>query len=222
MNSVDVMVLALLAVSALLGFSRGLVREALGIGAWVGAAWGAIQLYPVAQPYARRMIGNPDIADPAAYAAGFVALLIVLSLIANLAGRIIRFSVLGGLDRTLGILFGFARGAALLVAAYIVAGLLVPPDNWPAAVQHAQALPIVYEGASWATSVLPHDYRPRLAEPPAARETAAEDLLQANPLGRATGRAPAAGQSPQTNFASHFKDENASLSNETSQNGILH
>ncbi|HTR18025.1 MAG TPA: CvpA family protein [Acetobacteraceae bacterium] len=215
MNFVDVMVLALVGVSALLGFSRGLVREALGIGAWVGAAWGAIELYPVAQPYARRMIGNPDIADPAAYVAGFVALLIVLSLVANLAGRLIRVSVLGGLDRTLGILFGLARGAALVIAAYIVGGLVLPPENWPEAVQHAQALPIVYEGAGWATSILPATYRPRVAEPPAARETAAEDLLQANPSGRATGARP-------TDFGSHFKDENAVRPGETSQNGILH
>jgi membrane protein required for colicin V production len=41
-------------------------------------------------------------------------------------GKAVRLSALGGLDRTLGLVFGLVRGAALVVAAYIVGGLVEP------------------------------------------------------------------------------------------------
>ena len=58
---------------------------------------------------------------------------------------------LGGLDRTLGLVFGLARGAALVILAYIIAGMVVPVDRWPPPVLASRACwhrPI--RGALWA------------------------------------------------------------------------
>ena len=188
MNSVDLLVLAVLGVSALLGLSRGLVREALGLGSWLLAAYAAYQLGPNLQPMLRQAIGNPDLADPIAYVLVFVSVLIVLSLLANLVGRIVRLSALGGLDRTLGLLFGLARGAALLIAAYIPLGIMLPPERWPDSVLQARTLPYVYDGAVWAAGQLPAQYRPRVAPPPDGRPTTEAGLLHATPEAPALGR----------------------------------
>ena len=56
MTWVDLVVLAVLAVSALLAFMRGLVREVLGIGAWVAAVVVAIEGLPFARPIVRRWL----------------------------------------------------------------------------------------------------------------------------------------------------------------------
>ena len=56
---------------------------------------------------------------------------IVLMFVSHWIGAIVRGSVLGGLDRTLGLLFGLVRGAALVVFAYILAGVVLPIDRWP-------------------------------------------------------------------------------------------
>jgi membrane protein required for colicin V production len=102
----------------------------------------------------------------------------------------VRASPIGGLDRSLGLVFGLARGAALIVLAYIIAGMVIQVDRWPEAVLQARALPLVYQGASWAVQKLPVDHRPQLYAPP-GKETTADALLHATPQGRAVGRPPA-------------------------------
>jgi membrane protein required for colicin V production len=190
MTWVDLAVLGVLAMSALLAFMRGLVREVLGIGAWAGAIVAAIEAMPTARGFVRQWITEPIWVDPAAFLSVFLVTLIVLSIVARLIGRLVRGSVLGGVDRTLGLVFGLARGAALVILAYILAGLVEPLDHWPAPVLEARALDPAYQGASWAVQQLPADYRPRIYAPPSGREATAEALLRATPQGRATGKAP--------------------------------
>jgi membrane protein required for colicin V production len=190
MTWVDLAVLGVLALSALLAFLRGFVREVLGIGAWVGAVLAAVWAFPYARPRVREWLGAPDLVDPVAFGAVFIVVLVVLLLLSGWIGALVRRSVLGGVDRTLGLVFGLARGAALVVIAYIAAGMVVPVDRWPEPVLQARTLPIAYQGASWAIAQLPSEYRPRLYPPPPGRQTTAAALLHATPQGRATGKPP--------------------------------
>jgi membrane protein required for colicin V production len=192
MTWVDFAVLGVIAVSALLAFMRGLVREVLGIGAWVGAGLAAAWGLPLARPKFHQWFGASPWADPIAFVAIFVVVLIVLLLIAHAIGRMVRGSPLGGLDRTLGLVFGLVRGAALVILAYIVGGMVVPMDHWPGPVQEARLLQPTYDGALWVVHQLPVDYRPRLYAPPAGREATAEALLRATPQGSALSRTAAA------------------------------
>jgi membrane protein required for colicin V production len=187
MTWVDLVALAVLAISAMLAFMRGLVREVLGVGAWVGAAGAAYFGLPLAKPQAHAWFGDAYWVDPATLAVIFVVSLIVLMVVAHVIGRAVRLSPLGGLDRTLGLVFGLARGAAVLILAYIVAGMVVPVDRWPEPVQQARLLSPAYAGARWAVLQLPVDYRPRLYAP-SGREAAADDLLHATPQGSALSR----------------------------------
>ena len=180
MTYVDAIALAVLAISALAGLVRGLVREVLGLAAWIIAAWGAVQLYPVIAPTTHGWFSDPTTGDILAYAIGFIVLLILFSVLANLAARFIQFSALGGVDRTLGLLFGLVRGAAVLVLAYILVGLVIPTEEWPAVVQHARATPYVYAGAVWTADRIPKIYRPTLA-PPAGTSSASPDEPHADP-----------------------------------------
>jgi membrane protein required for colicin V production len=188
MTWVDLAVLGVLAVSGVLAFLRGLVREVLGIGAWIGAVMAAVEALPAARNLVRKWVTEPAWVDPIAFLAVFLVTLIVLSVIARMIGRLVRGSALGGVDRTLGLVFGLARGAVIVILAYIVGGLVIPLDHWPPPVLEARTLTPAYEGASWVVRRLPEVYRPRLYAPPAGRETTAEALLHATPQGRATGR----------------------------------
>ncbi len=190
-NWVDVLVVAIVALSGMMGFLRGMVREVLGLAAWIGALFVATTFLRQAEGVLHRFIANPDIADPAAFGVLFLVVLVVLSLVARAVGGAIRGSVLGGLDRTLGLVFGLARGGVLLMAAYVIGGMLMPVDRWPGVVLEARTLPSIYGGAAWAVERLPPKYRPRLTPPPGRTATAA-DLLHANPVGRALGVSPAA------------------------------
>ena len=190
MTWVDIGVFGFLAISGLLALGRGFVREILGIGAWVGAIAAAIALLPMARERVRTWMHSPEWVDPVSFAIVFLIALIILSLIARVIGGFVRNSVLGGVDRTLGLLFGLARGASVVIIAYIIGQMVFPIDRWPDAVLEARVLYPTYQAASWVRDQLPEEYRPhRLDPPPAGREASADALLRASPQGRATSKA---------------------------------
>lgn len=191
MTWVDLAIFAFLAISGLLAFARGFVREVLGIGAWVGAVAAAILGLPTMRGYARNWFSSPDWVDPISFIVVFLASLIVLMLIAGVLGRTVRRSALGGVDRTLGLVFGLARGAAVVIIAYILGQMVFPIERWPDAVLNARTLTPTYEAARWVRDQLPETYRPHtLDPPPSGRQATAEALLRASPQGRATGKPP--------------------------------
>ena len=149
----------------------------------------AYEVSPTIQPWARHQTTDPALADTLTFLGIFVLVLIVLSIVASLVGGVIRGTVLGGLDRTLGLVFGLVRGAVLVCAAYIVVGMGVAVDQWPAPVLEARALPFAYRGATWVAEHVPSGYRPAISPPP-GRPTSAAELMQANPVGRALGARP--------------------------------
>jgi membrane protein required for colicin V production len=187
MTWVDAVVLAVLALSALLALSRGLVREVLSLGAWVGAILAAVWALPRVRPQVHQWLGESPWVDPVAFALVFVISLIVLSIVARMLSNLVRGSVIGGLDRTLGLLFGLVRGAALVIVAYILAGMVVEVNRWPDAVLQSQSVWPAFYGARWVVDRIPDDHKPRLYPPP-GRETTAEELLRASPQGRAVNR----------------------------------
>jgi membrane protein required for colicin V production len=187
-NWVDLAVLAVIAISALLAFMRGLVREVMGIGAWVGAGIIAIWAGPELEPRVRSWLGNADFSSPVAYAAAFLVALILLSFLAHMVGTVVRGSLLGGIDRTLGVVFGVARGALLIVVAYIAGSLVMAPDRWPEPVRQARALPYAYQGAAWLAAQVPLRFRPVILPPLAGRPASATELMRLPAAGRPTDR----------------------------------
>ncbi len=192
MTWVDLVILAILAISGLLAFMRGFVREVLGVGAWIGAVVVAVWANPRVLPTFDHWLANqPGLAQPVAFGVIFVATLVVLLFICHAIGKAVRRSALGGLDRSLGLLFGLARGAALVVVAYVLVGMVLPVDRWPAPVLNARAMPLAYAGAMWSVKWLSAGYRPQIYPPPEGRATTEQALLRATPQGRALGKPPA-------------------------------
>lgn len=179
MNWVDLTAIALIVVSGILSFWRGFVREVLGIAAWIGALIAAFSLRATVRPIFEGMVDTPWLADGLAVASVFLVVLILLTLVVHAIASRVEDSALGGVDRSLGAVFGLARGAFILVLAYIIAGLFLPQtERWPEAVLQARGLPFVVSGARGVAALLPADYRPRIAEPPEPRVPTQEELLR--------------------------------------------
>jgi membrane protein required for colicin V production len=187
MNVADAGVVAVVAISALIGFARGFIREVFGVGAWVGAIILAIWFHELVLPPILRWTDDPAIANPLSYGAVFLPSLIVLSIVSGAIGNSVRGSILGSLDRTMGLVFGVARAGLLLAAAYVVLGWLQPPAAWPEQVKDARSTPYVYQLTVWLVNYLPEHYRPNIVDPP-DQMNRANLPLQASPRGRATAR----------------------------------
>jgi membrane protein required for colicin V production len=181
---VDLAILLIVAISAAVAFMRGFVREALGIVAWAGAAYFSYIAIDHVRLLARNLVGNDQMGDIIGHAGLFLVGLLVLTVATSIVAQMVHSLGLGALDRTLGIVFGIARGAALVVAAYIAAGWVAVPDRWPQPVREARLLPIVAEAATTLADSIPERFRPSVPVPPPVSPTRSLDLLQAVPLGR--------------------------------------
>ena len=183
MNWVDIAAIAIVVFSGLLGLLRGLTREVLSVVAWVGAATLAIWAAPSAAPALDQWIHNPDLATPAAYALVFVVALVFFSIVAGIVGNVIAVSFLGGIDRTLGIVFGVVRGAVLISLAYIGLSKAVAPERWPPPLVQARAVPFAYEGATQLASLLPTEWGLTVPPPPGTRDARVRRPFKATTAG---------------------------------------
>lgn len=160
----DIVLLAILGISALIGIWRGLVAEVMSLLVWVAAFWLAFAFGPdVAQMF------EPHVDAPTArwflgYATVFVLALVVGGLLNWLLGRLVKGTGLSGTDRLLGLCFGLLRGAAVACALVLVAGFTPMPQEqvW----QQSQLVPGFVRGAEWMRDWLPEALSERLSFDP--------------------------------------------------------
>lgn len=141
----DFVLFGIMFVSGILALARGFTREVLSLVAWgagAAAAYFAIKqqkLLDIVMPY----VGKPVIATIAVGALAFIIVMIVVSVIGvKISDRVVDSRV-GAFDRTLGFLYGLARGLVLVSIAYLFYGWLTPSDRQEDWVRKAQTLPIV-------------------------------------------------------------------------------
>ena len=152
----DLGVLGVVFVSALLSALRGFTREVLAIGSWAAAA-AAYYFYPYVLPHVTPFISKPIFAQAASAAAVFFVTLIVVSLFTVRISDAILDSKIGALDRSLGFLFGAARGFLLAVVAFWIFNWLVGDKQQPEWVKTAKTRPALTETANRIISMLPED-----------------------------------------------------------------
>ena len=120
LTELDIMVIIIVAVSAVMGAIRGFVTEVLSLGAWVGTVV-ALRLFQA--PLATLLtptVGTVGGAAVLAFAVIVGVAYLAGRLIANAVGARTRTSVLGPLDRALGLGFGGLKGFILVSLAFLL------------------------------------------------------------------------------------------------------
>jgi membrane protein required for colicin V production len=162
-NYVDIGVLVVIGLSALLALGRGLIKEILSLFGWVGAAIATYLIYfhvPAVREFARKQIAEQVFADIATAVVVFTVALIVLGIINHFVVSRIPTGFLGPLDKSLGLVFGLARGALLVAVAYILLEYVLPNRaDWPPVIQEARTEPYAAKAASYLKGVIPADLK---------------------------------------------------------------
>jgi membrane protein required for colicin V production len=125
----DFIVIGTIVLSGIFAYSRGLVREALSIAAWVLAAFAAFYAYPYVVPVADRFLPKGLVADTATYAGVFIVALALFHVVAKALASRVKHSPLSTVDRTLGLLFGLARGLILACISYLAIAYFLKSDE---------------------------------------------------------------------------------------------
>jgi membrane protein required for colicin V production len=152
---IDVVILALIALSAILSLFRGFVREAVALTTWLVALWVAMAFYEDLATILSQWIPVPSAQKITAFAVLFICVLLVGAIINFLAGRLVDKTGLTGTDKMLGIVFGVARGGVIVAILVLLAGLTpLPQDPWW---QDSQFLGYFQELALWLRNYLPSE-----------------------------------------------------------------
>jgi len=161
---VDGGALFILAISALLAYSRGFFREIMSIIGWVVAAVAAFVFAPNVEPFVREIpyvsqitSSNCEISMIGAFGLVFVAALIVVSIFTPLISGAIQNSALGPLDQGLGFLFGLARGALLVIVALIVYDRINAGGEGVSMVEDSRTVQILAQSQDQLAAALPED-----------------------------------------------------------------
>lgn len=153
----DLALIAIVLVSGVLSLLRGFTREVLAIASWAAAAFAAFYLHPMLLPFVTPHIAKESIALAIAIGAIFLVTLIVVSMIAVRISDAILDSKIGALDRSLGFIFGSARGLLLCVVAFLFFNWLVPEKTQPDWVREAKMRPMLESGGETLVAMLPED-----------------------------------------------------------------
>ncbi len=153
----DIIVLAVMLLSGLLAMIRGFMREILSIAAWGAAAATTVYAFNKLLPTAKTYFNNDTVATVAVIAGVFLGTLIVVSIITVRISDMILDSRIGALDRTLGFLFGLARGLLIIVVAFLFFAWLVPEKQQPDWVRSAKSRVVLQGTGDWLMSLLPDD-----------------------------------------------------------------
>jgi membrane protein required for colicin V production len=153
----DFILIGVMLVSALLAMIRGFMREILSIAAWVIAAVATLYAYSRLLPYAKTYFNNDIIAAGAVIGGTFLGTLLIVSIITVRFSDMVLDSRVGALDRTLGFLFGLARGLIIVVVAFLFFAWLVPPRTQPSWVANAKSRVVLQSTGDWLISMLPDD-----------------------------------------------------------------
>lgn len=163
-TGLDITLAVIMLVSGFLAMVRGLTREVLSIFSWAVAAIVPLYLYFYKQDlwlsllqYILTYFDKRPYADMLLGGIIFVVVLIIVGLICARISDSVLDSRIGALDRTLGFLFGLARGFALVVIAYYIFSGFVPEENQPQWISKARSLPMLIQTGDAIASLLPEN-----------------------------------------------------------------
>jgi membrane protein required for colicin V production len=131
MNGFDLALIAIVALSTLFAFARGIVRELIALAAWVAALIAAFVYAGTVANWFSGLDMSAAGKHVLAFALILIAVLVAGALVARTLSGAVKAIGLGFVDRLLGAVFGAARGVAVVVLFALVAGLTtLPKQDW--------------------------------------------------------------------------------------------
>ena len=170
----DIIVISVMLLSGILAMVRGLMREVFSILSWAVAAGVTLYFYKQALPHVKQYITQDMAATATTVAVLFLGTLLIASIITARISDAVLDSRIGPLDRTLGFLFGLARGLLVMVVAFLFFNWLVPTKSQPPWMLDAKSRPALQSAGDWLMAQLPDDPENtilnKLKKPPAGDE----------------------------------------------------
>ena len=162
MNWLDMMLIAILAVSIVASFAKGFTREVIGLVAAVAALLCGSWFYRIAGDVVRPWVGSREVANLCGFLLIVAAVIVLGWLVSLLVSRMMKAVGLSWLDRLLGLAFGVARGVIVCVAVITAIVAFAPGADAktpPQAVVQSTVAPYIIDAAHVLTLAAPKELR---------------------------------------------------------------
>lgn len=156
MPIIDIIIGVALLLSIIVGFVRGFVKESISIATLVIAIWASLYFGPVVGDVSQSWLSSQELQVWFGRVLVFGVILAVGGLLGWGISKLVRLSLLSGIDRFLGSLFGVVRGI-LLVALFVIGGHFSGFDNDEWWLQ-SRLLPHFEVVANWIEVMAPRGY----------------------------------------------------------------
>ena len=154
-TTIDILVILTVLASAGYAAWKGFLSETLTIFDWLAAAFGCLYFGPYLVPMLRGVIATPWLASLIAYAVVFLIIFIPLSFMSHRFSESVKNSVIGPLDRALGIAFGVVRGLVVVGLGYLAFTYFTPVRDQPRWLLTARTLPMIQSTGAVILSLVP-------------------------------------------------------------------
>jgi membrane protein required for colicin V production len=158
LNAFDAVALAIILISGIMAFARGLLREVFSIVAFIGAGLAALYLSHMVVPLLAGTFKPPIVAEFAAAILVFLVVFIAVTLVTSMLTKAVHQSPeIGMLDRLTGLAFGVLRGVLILALVVLLMRHITgaPQAPMPTWMTEARLYPILEKAAVTVESVIP-------------------------------------------------------------------
>jgi membrane protein required for colicin V production len=153
-SNYDLLFLAIIGISIIIALFRGAITELLNLATWVTTFW-LMRTYGtlISQHLPRAIPQNLLLRNIIIFILIFIAVTIIATILKTLMSQLIKNVGLGGLNYTLGLIFGLLRGVLICAALIIVISMFrLDPDH---AYQSSRFYPFLKPGINWIASSIP-------------------------------------------------------------------
>lgn len=147
MTGFDFILVAILAISVVLGLLRGLLKEVLSLVAYASAFLAAIWWGPEVSDWLALWITQPFVSMALAYISVFIAVLLSIGFINMALAAVLSQTGLAPADHGLGGMFGLVRGVLFVLILVTLAGYTPLPEEpwWKNAMFSKQVVTVIQQ-----------------------------------------------------------------------------
>ncbi|MDH3635454.1 MAG: CvpA family protein [Gammaproteobacteria bacterium] len=155
MSWLDIIIIGVIALSALISLIRGFVKESISLISWIVAGIIAFRYFsPMAgllEPY----VTSPTVRGIAGFAILFISTLVIGAIVNFIMSQLVSKTGLSGTDKALGVVFGGARGVLIVTMIVLLASLTPMPEaQWW---QDSAMVGFFQPLAEWLKGIIPAD-----------------------------------------------------------------
>jgi len=154
---IDIICLIITVSSLMRCYKKGFVLSILSMAKWLLAYVITLILFPRIKPYFKDIIDNEYVLDVGLGIAIFIVIVFLILFVNKGISKAIRYTGIGGLDKTFGFFFGFIRAYIISVCIFSGIHIIYNYDKWPINIDQSYVFPYLQKGSNYLMKEFPNE-----------------------------------------------------------------